>query len=158
MPSTEYQTNLCWEHIITGLLHNILCHPICHGIQMYPVPPSVLSQPRWVRVLKYNVGRPSFHLCLIKWLSAVLCFLSSPLCLISHLAFPLCAALVIVFLWSALAFDIQTPKTLAALQINCLSQQYDLPVPLCLFLSSRLVSLIDLKQVMDLRDHWLSLA
>lgn len=63
-------------------------------------------------------------------------FLSSRLCLISHLAFPLCAALVIVFLCSALAFDIQTPKALAALQINCISQQCFPSVSLCLFLST----------------------
>lgn len=37
-----------------------------------PVPPSVLSQLRWARLWKY-VCRQSFPLCLIKWLSAVLC-------------------------------------------------------------------------------------
>lgn len=108
--SQDYCTKYCELCVIYDT--QILC----------PVPPSVLSQRRRVRVLKYNVGRQSFHLLYVLLNGSVLCsvFLSSPLCLISHLAFPLCAALVIVFLWSALAFDMQTPKTLAALQINCL--------------------------------------
>lgn len=73
-------------------------------------------------------------------------FLSSSLCLISHLAFPLCAPLVIVFLWSALAFDMQTPKTLAALQIKCLSQQYSHSLSHCVSSPlSFLVFFIDLK-------------
>lgn len=61
----------------------------------------------------------SLPLCVIKWLCAV--FLRYRLYVISHFAFPLCASLIIVFQWSALAFDMQTPKILAASQINCFS-------------------------------------
>lgn len=102
-----------------------------------PAIPSVLSQPRSIRSIEVQCRQAVFPSMSLN--GSVLCsvFLSSPLCLISHLAFPLCAALVIVFLWSTLAFDMQTPKALAALQINCLSQQYSLSltlsISLCLF-------------------------
>lgn len=62
-------------------------------------------------------------------------FLRSPLYLIPHFAFPLCAALVIIFLRSELAFDMQAPNILAALQMNCISQQCALSLSFshCLF-------------------------
>lgn len=106
---------------------NVLCHPLCCQ--------SSNEQ-------EYKSTTFAGSLCLYVLLNgSVLCsvFLRSPLYLISHFAFPLCAALIIVFLWSALAFDMQAPKILAALQINCISQQYSLSftlyLPLCTVLS-----------------------
>lgn len=97
-----------------------------------------------------TTGRLASHVLLNGSVQCSL-FLNSPLCFISHLAFPLCAALVIVFLWSALAFDMQTPKTLAALQIHRLSHNYLLCLTVSVVFTT--LSLTDPKQVMDQGDQ-----
>lgn len=46
---------------------------MCQVRMSFSVPEPVLWKPWTVRVLKYNGGMQSFHLCLIKRLSAVRC-------------------------------------------------------------------------------------
>lgn len=102
---------------------DVLCHPLCcHSSDEQDYKSTFAGSLSLYVLLNGSV------LCSV--------FLRSPLYLISHFAFPLCAALIIVFLWSALAFDTQAPKILAVLQINCISQQYSLSLSLshCIFL------------------------